>query len=603
MSEESNTNAKNISLSEASIKEIIILLSDIDVKINALNESSAKDFLTLNSNLKENYKLAEKISVNAKQLFEILAGKDRNYLLKKLDTFHTGLKFQIEGFSDSVIRGSRVLETIQGLFNSMFIPIKNFNQNLMTLNFLLANLKLNLTYLKQEEQILGKADILMQKIKAIKDIYDNFDNKVNKLKVLSNSIQTFFGQLKEKQTITLETILEQVQSSVTILSARYQEASIQMPQVIKKTEDYFENISKIITNLQFHDIIRQKMEHVQNTHKEIIEELNAFDFNDNSASLAEHTSKFLQIRDIAGVQVAQLIHTNQEYQDAIEKITVNFLEIGDDMKAVSEMCNDFSGQKPGRGGSHFREIETNLEVSVELINKFGSDGELFSNKVKTVVGSVSDLKIDLSGILEQFEDIKKGLTEIFDILKPKEKKLPEIYKLGKQLSDISKSIREELKSVNKHFTSAEDETVVLETLVENNFESKFKSNLQKFSESIFSVVKILNSDNSQVEEILRINGEYGGQLAVDIQTSIEKVKYYDFFEQVIEEIILELNNIYLTIKSDSSAGVDEGAYDLESLKKRYTMASQRTIHGRVLNEIEEENVLTDEEEEDDIEFF
>jgi hypothetical protein len=425
MSEETNKNAKNISLSEASIKEIIILLSDIDVKINALNESSAKDFLTLNSNLKENYKLAEKISANAKKLFEILAGKDRNYLLKKLDTFHTGLKFQIDGFSDSVIKGSKVLETIQGLFNAMFIPIKNFNQNLMTINFLLANLKLNLTYLKQEEQILDKADNLMQKIKAIKEIYDVFDNKVNKLKVLSNSIQNFFGQLKEKQTITLETILEQVQSSVTILSARYQEASIQMPQVTKKTEDYFENVSKIITNLQFHDIIRQKMEHVQHTHKEIIDELNAFDFNDKSASLAEHTSKFLQIRDIAGVQVAQLIHTNQEYQDAIEKITINFLEIGDDMKAVSEMCNDFSGHQPGKGGSHFREIETNLEVSVELINKFGADGELFSNKVKTVVGSVGELKDELAEILEQFEFIKKGLAEIFDILKPKEKKLPE----------------------------------------------------------------------------------------------------------------------------------------------------------------------------------
>ncbi|NJO92888.1 MAG: hypothetical protein HC831_30890 [Chloroflexia bacterium] len=171
------------------------------------------------------------------------------------------------------------------------------------------------------------------------------------------------------------------------------------------------------------------------------------------------------------------------------------------------------------------------------------------------------------------------------------------------MSDISKAIRTELNNVNKHFKIAEDETVVLETLVENNFESQFKSNLQKFSESIFSVVKILNSDNSQVEEILRVNGEYGNQLAVDIQTSIEKVKYYDFFEQVIEEIILELNNIYLTIKSDSSMGQDEGSYDLESLKQRYTMASQRTIHGRVLNEeVEEENVAM-EEDEDDIEFF
>jgi ABC-type transporter Mla subunit MlaD len=178
---------------------------------------------------------------------------------------------------------------------------------------------------------------------------------------------------------------------------------------------------------------------------------------------------------------------------------------------------------------------------------------------------------------------------------------PEITRLAKQLSEISKSVRTELDSINRNFAQVEDESVVLETLVENNFETKFEANLQKFSESIVSVVKILNSDNAQVESILKENGEFGNQLAVDIQTSIEKVKYYDFFEQVIEEIILELNNIYLTIKSGSVSKTEDEALDLESLKKRYTMQSQRTIHSRVLNEFEETSAV--EEEEDNIEFF
>jgi len=602
MSDDKTQNNANLALSEASIKEIIILLSDIDVKINALNESSAKDFLTLNNNLKDNYKHAEKISNNAKYLFEILAGKDRNYLLKKLDTFHTGLKFQIDGFTESVMVGSKVLDNIQSLFSSMFIPIKNYNQNLMTLNFLLANLKLNFTYLNLDESIIEKSDKIVLRLKVIKEIYDTFDSKLNKVKILTNSVQDFFSHLKIQQSITLETILEQVQSSVTILSAKYQDASIQMPILTKKSEDYFENVSRIITNLQFHDIIRQKMEHVQHTHKEIIDELNAFDFNDNGASLAEHTAKFLQIRDIAGVQVAQLIHTNQEYQDAIEKITVNFLEIGDDMKAVSEICNSFSGHNTKKGVSHFKEIESNLEKSVELIDKFGDDGELFSIKVKSIVDFILDLKLELDQIAEESRFIKSVLSEIFATVKPKEKKLPEITKLGNQVSEISKFIKTELDLINKYFKSALDETVVLETIVENNFETKFKSNLQKFSESIFSVVKILSSDNLKVEEILSENGELGNQLAVEIQTSIEKVKYYDFFEQIIEEIILELNNIYLTIKSDSAAKSEDESYDLESLKKRYTMQSQRLIHERVLNETDETNAVVDEDE-DNIEFF
>jgi hypothetical protein len=424
---------------------------------------------------------------------------------------------------------------------------------------------------------------------------------MNKIKALSTSMQDFFSHLKEQQTVTLETILEQIQSSVTILTAKYQEASIQMPLLTKKSEAYFDNVSKIITNLQFHDIIRQKMEHVQNTHKEIINELNAFDFKDTNASLAEHTSKFLQIKDIAGVQVAQLIHTNQEYQDAIEKITINFLEIGDDMKAVSEMCTSFSGHHPHKGGSHFREIEANLEKSLELINKFGTDGEIFSHKVKTIVEAISNLKGDAQKIENECSFIKGTLNTVFELINYDDKKLPEINKLSKQVSEISKSIRSELEAMQKFFLNAEDETVILETLVENNFESKFSANLQKFSESIFSIVKILNSDNAQVEEILKENGEIGNQLAVDIQTSIEKVKYYDFFEQVIEEIILELNNIYLTIKSDSMSKSEDQAIDLESLKKRYTMQSQRTIHERVLNEIDDNT--SSESEEEDIEFF
>lgn len=600
MSKDSTLPSTNLTLSEASIKEIIILLSDIDVKITALNESSAKDFLTLNNNLKENYKLAEKISNNAKQLFEILAGKDRNYLLNKLETFHTGLKFQIDGFSDSVIKGSKVLEKIQGEFNALFIPIKNFNQNLMTLNFLLANLKLNLTYLNHEEIVINKADQLINKIKSIKELYDDFDNKTDKIKALSVSMQEFFSQLKEQQSITLETILEQIQTSVTVLTAKYQEASVQMPILTKKSQDYFDNVNKIITNLQFHDIIRQKMEHVQKTHKEIIDELNAFNFNDTNALLTDHASKFLQIKDIAGIQVAQLIHTNQEYQDAIEKITVNFLQIGDDMKSVAEMCTSFSGQ-PKKGGTHFREIEVNLEKSVELINKFGTDGELFSSKVKTIVASIINLKEDIRIIQDECEFIKITLGEIFEIIINQGERIPEINKLAKQVSDISKSIRVELDSISQYFKTAEDETVILETLVENNFETKFSSNLQKFAESIFSIVKILNSDNVQVETILAENGDLGHRLSVDIQTSIEKVKYYDFFEQIIEEIILELNNIYLTIRSDAMAKSEEQAIDLESLKKRYTMQSQRTIHSRVLNENEEEPEA--ENEEDTIEFF
>lgn len=601
MGKDKNPDRFSISLSQESIKEVIILLSDIDVKITTLNESSAKDFLNLNNNLKGNYKVAESISGNASNLFKILAGKDRNYLLNKLDTYHTGLKILIDDFIEYVISGARILDTIDSSLNSVYIPVKNFNQNLMTLKFLLANLKLNLTYLNKQDKIIDGIDNLTLKIKSTKEGYDSLEVKINRLKVEVQSVFGFFKNLKERQNVTLETLLDQIKSSIIILSAKHQEASVQMPVLTKKTEDYFENVSKIITNLQYHDIIRQKMEHVQLTHKEIIDELNAFDFSDKKAELAEHTRKFLKIRDIASVQVAQLIHTNQEYQEAIEQITQNFLEIGEDMKNIAAMCSTFSGHSPTHGITHFREIERKLERSVDLINKFSTDGEEFSNKIGSIKEACDSINDELSDLTDMSKGVSDSVLMISKMLDEVDE-IPSLQKLKLQIEDINANVHEELELIKSHYIDVNDELYSIGTIVEEDYEKGFKQKLQRISESIYSIVKVLNEDNSEVEEILEQNRQNGNQLAMDIQASIEKVKYYDFFERVIEEIILQLNNIYLTIKADSdSLKLDD--QDLQSIKDRYTMESQRNIHGKVMLD----DVFDDEdktkEDEDDIEFF
>jgi len=600
MSTDKQSDKFPLSLSQSSIKEVIILLSDIDVKITALNESSAKDFLNLNNNLKGNYKIAESISGNASKLFKILAGKDRNYLLNKLESYHTGLKIQIDDFIDYVISGAKILDTIQSSLNSVFIPVKNFNQNLMTLNFLLANLKLNLTYLSNHDKIIEQIELLIKEIKVTKEGYDSLEHKINKLKVLVQSVFDFFKNLKEEQNVTLESLLEQIKSSIIILSAKHQEASVQMPVLTKKTEDYFENVSKIITNLQYHDIIRQKMEHVQLTHKEIIDELNEFDFSKGDTELTDHTKKFLKIRDIAGIQVAQLIHTNQEYQEAIEKITMNFLEIGDDMKSIAAMCSSFSGQSL-HGITHFREIEKKLEHSVDLINKFSVDGEAFGNKVNLIQEACNSIDEELLGLSNKNNELSNHVINIFNMLDKVDVDIPGLQKLKLQIKDINTNVLEDLELIKSHYIDVNDELYSIGTIVEDDYEKGFKQNLEKISDSIYSIVKALNEDNLVVEEILEENKQSGNQLAMNIQTSIEKVKYYDFFEQVIEEIIIELNNIYLTIKSDSDSLNLDDRDNLQSLTDRYTMESQRNIHGKIVND---EDANDDEkEDEDDIEFF
>ncbi len=241
-----------------------------------------------------------------------------------------------------------------------------------------------------------------------------------------------------------------------------------------------------------------------------------------------------------------------------------------------------------------------MERAVELINKFSSDGEEFNNRINNIQLACDEIEGELNKLTGKNHQLSKQIIEIFKMLNNLNVNIPGLDKLKYQIKDINENVQEDLELIKSHYDDVNDELYSIGTIVAEEYEKDFKHKLNRIAESIYSIVKVLNEDNSEVKEILDENKELGNQLAMSIQASIEKVKYYDFFEQVIEEIIIELNNIYLTIKSDSdSLKLDD---DLESIKERYTMESQRDIHDKILNEDDEKD-KQDNEDEEDIEFF
>jgi hypothetical protein len=97
--------------------------------------------------------------------------------------------------------------------------------------------------------------------------------------------------------------------------------------VAREAEKSLKNISSIVTKLQFHDIIRQQLEHIQQTNECIIEELLLVS-RQHVRSHAGETYKYLTVvPDIARLHVAQLTHTNKEYQNAFSEIKANLQSI------------------------------------------------------------------------------------------------------------------------------------------------------------------------------------------------------------------------------------------------------------------------------------
>lgn len=106
----------------------------------------------------------------------------------------------------------------------------------------------------------------------------------------------------------------------------------------KDTEDSLVYISNIITNLQFDDIIRQKLEHIQQTIHDIIYELDAVQQKTDDRD--SQPVKYLSIlSEITKLHAAQLIQTNQDYQQAFAGIKANLSSVQQSTTLIARDIN------------------------------------------------------------------------------------------------------------------------------------------------------------------------------------------------------------------------------------------------------------------------
>jgi hypothetical protein len=92
----------------------------------------------------------------------------------------------------------------------------------------------------------------------------------------------------------------------------------------------------------------------------------------------------------------------------------------------------------------------------------------------------------------------------------------------------------------------------------------------------------LNVTNENIYKILDENQQLSYKISEDIKSSLEQIKYYDYFDKVIEEIIQKLNEINIRLQNiDESIAAGETHQTLETLKQRYTMQSEHVIHDNI----------------------
>ena len=541
--------SKNFKKSKKILEEAIIIFDEVNGKIDGLIDCSVKDFEILNTNFKSLFYNLQKLSESTAKVIhfiEVIDNEETEKLFKKYNSEKN------ENLLKSLATNISALKKTDKNINYFLLILSNIKQDTSTTKLLVTNLKF-------DPIISADYTRLNDVLKNIsKTICENEENLIQIRTAVNDTIK-FAEQGIYHNTEVLTEYINKSTESINYIQKLGLEAKNHKPHLEELENKKASSTSEIITNLQFQDILRQQIEHIQTSHKEITTNLKSSHKEGEPLSDEE----LYKIRDINTLQSAQLIHANREYQNAVEIILHKINELTSIYNQYNSFWNQFckpEGVKLQSLQPTFSELLTNLNsqffsISLVFEKLNGYLNEINNNYLSLI--NPTNINIDIAKEIKTVQEIissvdipnseKKEFTPISQINNELKKIHDSYLKLSNTYKDASKSIGNEKLFVVSHGDEIKSVKESIKTIEKMN--ELFQDNTGSFNLHL--------------------------QLQKTTNFSIEQVSYYKTFEKEIQEIIYLLDNLLANINL-TRTDVDQD--QLEHVKKLYTMESEREIH-------------------------
>lgn len=579
--------------------ELINTFSDIEAKINNLHLRTDTDFLQLNDNLKDYHKKTRTISENAFRVIETIAGKREIDLISELEKIHQRFDDCIEQIENEKVTKVHIIRELIVKSNYLRIALRNYKQDFTSLEYLVTNFRLLSNYADfgiSWEETLDKWNIEIESIQsALTSVYC----KVNNFKTRISDVSINFESKAEKSLRSLNTLSRAIRDNIISVVQKNIESGTKVPLLKEKTSNSSIGISNIIKHLQYHDIIRQKIEHIQNTHNTIIDSLKNTE-ESRSIKTGNKLDDYSGIVDITDLQAAQLLLVSKEYQNAIDTILKSFQCISKDISSISQISNEFSYDDSNSEITLLRQIKNQLDEGIILLDlndfreiileyyalskKITEISIQFTQEVHLPVQRLARFD-NMRNISEGNIDYKLGVvTQILSLAKDMDTKNKDLCEKLNEIQELSEAF----------FSSNEMDSLGSQIEVD-------RINLMVvISRMLFA----LDKDNDELDTVLNQNCWLNRDITEKIENIINQGDYYDYFENMVGKVIILLNSINLKIKPGYHQETTESkAANLRGVRSTYTMESERIVHDKVISGADDSDYQYSQTSEDEIEFF
>ena len=577
-----------------SVEEIVSLFEDVDQKIQDLHQCSADDFLGLNAKFKNFYKESKSVSSDATTLLALFSHEQNEQLKEELTAGRTELQLSLDSMKEQQYETLRLVHDLGDAMSAYLFPLRHINNEFGILNMELIALEVSFrtALLQNNFDTVGFQQMIRDWEEFVYDITETKKLSQSFLEECEYSLHhiELIGGRGLRSLVTLTELTEQ---GLILFDAKQKESNQNLPAIRAKSDSVAKSIADVITSLQYQDIIRQKMEHIQQAHVKLLDDLQQIDLDKSPNAW---TQVLVQVRDISALQAAQLLATNKEYQAAIEAIALHFRTIAKEMTSVASICRSTMNDNDDREQrSTITDLVDRFKRADALLARVLEVFPECSREVLLIRDGASMLQKRIGGHVETFFRLS---TQVEVMLSPYRKTL------GRHFEHYMLQVDEMLSTMRRNMESVSVQKAILIKSVEGL--GRYAKKLAE-SELLWDYVQLnVKRSHSLSERLLNTEQESNALLrkiettcrsiSDETQAALAAVRYYDFFENVIAEIVRGLSSM----SSRICAEVDVAEHgDMSAVRDLYTMESERKIHDQFTGTNEEEAPADD----DDLELF
>jgi methyl-accepting chemotaxis protein len=550
------------------VKQWKLELAGMSENLLNLSRSTEKEFLYLGNRLNHINSVNSQNSLVAEKVVSKLnQGKAANLnLIQKLlnDGFEkadraesslsvlsTELSKMLEGIdaiihlNDSLDRTYRALSMVRVMIrieteNAGCLDFHTVAESLVTLEDLITE---NAGEIQQSSQ---------ETVELIRQIQAQFD--------ADNNSQSYFKQKQKKILQLIAIISDEVFSCIQACG-----------QMGNYTKAISKEIAEIVTQLQFHDNYRQRLEHISHTLIEVQNELP-----ETGNAINEEASKLKPWgTTVINLQIAQLEKLKTENMNVSNTLSGSFEKILDLLQVQTDTAD--------RVMPIMKSLDEHVEELDQLLNDFCIYLDQYKKANSELMASTAPLSKHVGGItrlsaLIETNELNLRLLALNSMIKASA-----IGRQGKPLTVLSTEINTISQSVQQQISERVDIIDAIGTGSDNigsNLLEKLKNSMlsaeESFDKTQETLLGLLEKDEGTAT-----CSEVSHRLKTDFSDLMEKLQFSRITDEGLESVIGKLQNTcddFERLLPDSPLDGEKAEIDLEELKLKYTMEAEREVH-------------------------